>query len=208
MDLEMDQATNREGLSPNASTWLLWILLGTIGWAISLGAKHLLGMPVSAWEMDVPMGILDGLIVGSIVGVFQFLVLARRRYAVLWIPISALGHGAASAAVHLALLSTGCLSWLWQAFGMSAVSFVVGSVYGAVVGIAQWLLVRKWLRRSGMWLVAWVIGAAVGDSLAGLFVVLPIEGIIVLSGAITEAVLGFTFVSLVSDYERHSSAST
>jgi hypothetical protein len=42
---------------------------------------------------------------------------------------------------------------------------VIGAVFGAVVGCAQWIVLRQQYRRAGWWILAMTVGGAVGGAL-------------------------------------------
>ena len=53
---------------------------------------------------------------------------------------------------------------------------VSGAMAGASVGLMQWLILRRQLSRAGWWVLASIVGGAVGFSLAGRFPLNPTVG--------------------------------
>lgn len=125
--------------------WILWVAATTIGLAIALIVRQ--------W------------LVGLIVGVAQWLVLWNRfPKSGLWILATALGFGLAwSPAWNLAItiLSSG-----WGEWRYSIEWPVVLGVTGTIVGLFQWLVLRKWVYRAGWWILASPIASLAGGVLA------------------------------------------
>jgi len=77
-----------------------------------------------------------------------------------WVPASAVTVGAAGVALWPAIWAQ---APAWVVFGALAVGGAVGSVVaGAVVGTAQWLILRRRVHRGGWWVLASAVGLAVG----------------------------------------------
>ena len=112
--------------------WILWIAATTIGLAIALIVRQ--------W------------LVGLIIGLAQWLVLCNRfPKSGWWILATAIGFGLAwSPAWNLAfaILSSGWGNWRY-----SIEWPIVLGVTGAIVGLLQWLVLRRWVYRSGRWIV-------------------------------------------------------
>ena len=112
--------------------WILWIAATTIGLAIALIVRQ--------W------------LVGLIIGLAQWLVLWNRfPKSGWWILATAIGFGLAwSPAWNLAMaiLSSGWGKWRYSIEWPN----VLG-VTGAIVGLLQWLVLRRWVYQSGRWIV-------------------------------------------------------
>ena len=54
------------------------------------------------------------------------------------------------------------------AFGLLVGGAAVGAIGGAVLGVLQWLVLRRQLARAGWWIVASTVGWAVGGAAFGL----------------------------------------
>lgn len=124
--------------------WIQWVLATTVGWM----AGAILGMYLSF--LPGLFGIWDyGYIFGTyaITGLAQWLVLLQRyRQSGWWVLASVIGS---SLAPYARLLG-----------GNGAPDIVNDIMLGATIGIAQWLVLRRWYRHAGWWVL--VSGVAVG----------------------------------------------
>ena len=137
--------------------WLLWVLAGTVGWAVGGGETAFGEYP------SVPNVIVGGYVRlaagGILVGALQWLLLRRQiARAGRWV-LANIG----------AVLIVGAI-----VFGVGAVNADVGWVVGAglsgtLVGVLQWLVLRGQVARAGWWVVAstlgWIAGMPVGGFL-------------------------------------------
>jgi hypothetical protein len=143
---------NANQLNAGRGYWLAWFLISLIGFGI--GA--VLGMPFSygLFPTDpLPAAITFGIVMGATGGYFQWVVLRERiAGAGLWGMASALGLGSAIGAVIAANLEE----------NYAPAVFLIGSVFGVVSGILQWLILRRKLSRAGWWLLANMVGSLVG----------------------------------------------
>jgi hypothetical protein len=110
-------------------------------------------------------------LMGAVIGVFQYLVLRRwLKNPVSWIIVVGLGY------VIAAHVSVPIILWdmyynlalpyeLGRPFQLDEVIF--GAVFGTIMGLAQWLVLRKYFRRAGWWiagsLAGWTLGRLVGE---------------------------------------------
>lgn len=139
------------------SLWLSWLLASTAGGAF-IGA------------MAAPTDFFWFLVMtGLVVGVAQWLVL--RRYlpgAGWWILASALGWFLGT----LVLITTQGITFPITDFlesvirlgGVIWLNVVDGTLYGAVLGVAQWLVLRRHSQYAGWWVLASSIGGAVNGA--------------------------------------------
>lgn len=147
--------------------WLQWVLATVIGSLPGLVvAIAALFVPVMALGMFANFQTLPTWIVvfvsvgsaigaaaaGATVGIAQRIVLRRHgleaRY---WIPAAIVGRAIGGFAVTVLTLTV----W-YGAPGLAGVGVLL--LHGAVVGFAQWLVVRRWARRAGWWVLASAIG--------------------------------------------------
>jgi hypothetical protein len=158
--------------------WLLWVLASTAGWAVG---------DAVGWAVG---GAAFGAAVGAVTGVAQWLLLRRQvRRAGWWILASTAGWAVGLAvgdAVGLAVVDAvgGAMGF---AVGLAVGRAVGGAAVGAVTGVAQWLLLRRQVRRAGWWILASAAGLAVGLAV-GLDVVLDVGNAV--GGAVVGAVIG------------------
>ena len=61
-----------------------------------------------------------------------------------------------------------CSAWLSRPSGLLVGGAAVGAIGGAVLGVLQWLVLRRQLARAGWWIEASTVGWAVGGAAFGL----------------------------------------
>ena len=135
--------------------WLAWFLASVMGYGMGavLGVSFAYGL-FNRDPFDTLMGVILGAVMGLTGGYFQWVVLRERiAGAGLWGLTSALGYGAAMGALIAA-----------DAGENNALAGVVilGSIFGVVSGILQWLILRRKVPRAGLWLLANLLGSLVG----------------------------------------------
>ncbi len=81
--------------------------------------------------------------------------LAVGKFVPLWVIF--VGHGA------LAYALGGRASALGEAVAVYGLLALIGAFGGASVGIAQWLVLRRQVARAGWWVLASIVGFAVGS---------------------------------------------
>ncbi len=146
-------------------SWLAWVTLGEVsGFAVpALVGATVVTAPVA---VQVPALLAAGVVEGAVLGLAQSRVLRRALPAVSpsrWTGATAAGAGVA----WLAGLSPG-YAWDRIAELPPALQVVGGFGLGWVlllsIGVAQWLVLRRVLARSGWWVpataVAWLAGLA------------------------------------------------
>ncbi|MEP7343062.1 MAG: hypothetical protein ABI977_35370 [Acidobacteriota bacterium] len=164
--------------------WLYWVMANGVGEVLGLGVVAAAGVTLalapgqrrdafSILALAVVM-ILAGAFEGVAVGVAQWLVLRRRLPALrwqTWVQASAAG---AFAAWVLGMIP-GTLMKLYAdpaapppkvnhalMYGMAA---LMGAVLGPILGVPQWLALRRHVARSGWWVwanaAAWAVGMPV-----------------------------------------------
>ena len=140
------------------SIWIQWVLATTVGWILGLVLGGELG-------------------IGAFIGIAQWLVL--RRYfsgAGWWVLASGAGWMAG-----WVLITSGVV----VPPGPGPIStMLAGAVFGLTIGAAQWVVLRRWVKLAGMWILLSVPGWTVG-----------IVGLLgpILVGAVTGAITGFAF---------------
>jgi hypothetical protein len=151
--LEREVPMNTNQMNTGRGYWLAWFLATLIG--CGLGA--ILGVSI-AWRFfpagDAANGVTLGIVMGATGGYFQWVVLRERiAGAGLWGVTSALGFGAAMGA--LTATDTG------ENIGIVGV-VILGSVFGVVSGILQWLILRRKVPQAAWWLLANLVGSLIG----------------------------------------------
>ncbi len=136
--------------------WLQWVLATTLGWILG-------------WALGGEIGI------GTVVGIAQWLVLRPLvSQAGWWILASTAGW-----VVAWALIVPGVL--VSPADGIVA-SIVAGAVFGFMLGLAQWFVLRRLVFYAGWWVAASTVGWTI--SLVGI-----LGGTV--AGAVAGVVTGF-----------------
>lgn len=126
---------------------IMWVSANTVGWAVGWPMADVVGGPV-AEAVDLAVGQAVGWAVfGAMVGIAQWSVLRKRvRRSGWWILASTVGWVVGGVVV----------------VGVGAEGSVVGvTALGAVSGAAQWMVLRKRVRRSGWWILVSTVGMAV-----------------------------------------------
>jgi len=207
--------------------WYQWILANAASETVGLGGTLLIGafllfrakqtigaVPAAA------LGVLAGtLIEGSVVGTAQWLVLRRPLKSMrwrAWALATALGACVAwtLGVIPSILLSTapdtgGAAPGEMSDLVVYALAAGMGLVLGPVLGVPQWLVLRRHLPKAGWWVLAnalaWMVGMVVifiGTSF------IPAEGItlpvalllllfVVAAGALVGAVHGLVLIWLL-----------
>ena len=101
-------------------------------------------------------------VAGASLGVAQWLVLRRQlSRAAWWVLASIVGgalYGGAGRAVYGAVFGVVGVA-LGTAVGKPIGLIVFAAVFGASVGVAQWLYLRRKVSRAGWWVLATVVGS-------------------------------------------------
>ena len=155
--------------------WLWWVLASSIGAALGV-AITLMAMAAFGGDDDRVMVVLAPAVAVGI-GMMQWLVLRRHiPQAAWWTLVSITGGligavvigGVASAA--FAILGMDLVTRTMQGTVANVASL---SLYGAGIGLMQWLFLRRHVMQTGWWVLASIIGWAllgvmVGESLESL----------------------------------------
>jgi hypothetical protein len=152
---ESEVRMNENQMNTGRGYWLAWFLASSIGYGMGavLGASFAYGI-FNRDPFNILMGATEGTLMGAIGGYLQWVVLRERIAGTgLWGLTSALGFGSALGALIAA--ATG------ENNAMAGV-MILGSVFGVVSGILQWLILRRKVPRAGWWLLANLLGSLVG----------------------------------------------
>lgn len=165
------------------NVWFQWILANAVGETVGLGGTLVIGglLLFNAQETMgvVPVATLAVLagtfIEGTVVGTAQWLVLRRPikdiRWRV-WVIATAIGAFVAwtLAMIFITFMSTGANSGGAAPAQMSdlmiyALAAVMGFVLGPILGVPQWLVLRRHLPKAGWWVLAnalaWMVGMVI-----------------------------------------------
>lgn len=172
--------------------WLQWLLaniLGTIiGWYVGTEASSAIEESSGLFTIST---FIFTVTLGASVGLAQYLVLRTKIGVNLWILASILGWGVGWPVSRFI--------FLWIAFRLSTLSpgaiplasILGGSLLGLIIGLSQWLILRKWVCRSSEWIIANVVGAALGNTFTiGIFgSTIAIAVFLFISSSITGSIL-------------------
>jgi hypothetical protein len=177
-------------VSPSAGAgggfYLRWILANAAGEAVGLGLTALVGIAAVLYAGKGPgvvvtlvlalSAILAGtLIEGAVVGTAQWLVLRRPLPGISWRSwVVATGAGALVAWTLGMVPSTVYSLRADPSGGATAepsdgvvfgLAFLMGLVLGPVLGLSQWLALRRFVARAALWMpanaLAWAVGMVV-----------------------------------------------
>ena len=146
--------------APDWGMWLWWVVAGVVGWGVGWGLGW---SEVEFMSVDVAAAEYGGVVVGvTVAGVLQWLVLRQRMDRAAWWIVASLVSG---------VVAGGVIYGVGGDAGFSAevatdldVGWVVeAGLYGAVLGVLQWLVLRGQVALSGLWVVASIVGWVVGD---------------------------------------------
>ncbi|NNE35205.1 MAG: VanZ family protein [Rhodothermales bacterium] len=145
---------------PGWRVWFLWLMAGAYGWGQGVYFGWYAGGEPKTLQA-IPNEMLAGyvgLVVGMVlVGALQALVLRRHiDRSIRWV-LASLGASVIAGAVIFGVgVVNPSLGWLGGV-----------SVFGTVVGLLQWLVLRHHVSRAGWWVLAstvgWVAGMPFGD---------------------------------------------
>lgn len=160
--------------------WLAWFLASATGYGMGalLGLFFAYGI-FDRDPFDILMGVTLGTVMGATGGYFQWVVLRERLAgAGLWGLASALGFGLTMGTIIAADIG--------ENYAMAGV--LIGSIFGVVGGILQWLILRRKVSRAGWWLLANLFGSLFGA------IALPIASVIFAVGKWELGVMTFGLV--------------
>ncbi len=125
--------------------WLLWVLTNAVAGAVTLAVT---GALVRAISLNVAVVVaVFGIMIGFALGGAQWLVLrCQVPQAYLWVLASVVG-GAGLIVFGIAM-------------GEATGGPLGGLVIGAVLGIMQWLVLRRWVSQAYIYMPASMIGYA------------------------------------------------
>ncbi|MEM8777316.1 MAG: hypothetical protein AAGF26_00300 [Cyanobacteria bacterium P01_G01_bin.49] len=143
--------------------WLQWAIVTLIGFLLSL-----------VWlEIGEPpdLGTLQGTVGGTIIGLFQALILSRWfPQAWLWILATLIPWGL------MAGSQLGAIGWVAPRTELISVRLTTGMILGGItglwVGLWQWLILRQQFSNSYIWILisglSWSVGLSLGWLVGGL----------------------------------------
>ena len=148
-------------LTRHLTLWLSWLLATTAGGAAIGTLIVLTGSNEIFWSLVAT---------GFVIGVAQWLVLHRYlRGAGWWIPASGFAWVVSFLATSMILGIDPIAEFissvlgLWRAY---VINVVFGTVVGAGLGVAQWLVLRRQTQGAGWWVLACIVGGVINGAAA------------------------------------------
>lgn len=136
-----------EFFPPGCGLWLSWVFANLIGMT--------LGWALGWWISSLVPGIIStatlALTVGLCLGFMQWLTLRGYINSSLWWLASTSVGWLVGFTVGVKLVSS--LGWTGVLFGL-----MVGATTGLILGVLQWLVLRKQVSKAGWWLPISIIG--------------------------------------------------
>ena len=150
-------------------TWIGWTAATTVGLSLGTTVSTLVvgatARPLSPLLGGIIFVLSYGVLIGIVIGLAQCLAIPRRaaRWN-MWILATPLGAGAgyALASVVGEILGNTIDPSLNVVIGEGAIETASGAVVGLGIGFAQWLVLRRGLSHGRWWIVASVVGGALG----------------------------------------------
>jgi hypothetical protein len=143
--------TGSGSLAAGRGFWLTWVLASAAGWAVG-GA---IGAAVGSSREPFVAGFVVVAAGGVLAGMLQSLVLRRQVAAAGWWAVATIG---AMAAVGVLVIAVGVVD-----------AGVGAAASGTVLGVVQWLVLRRRVAQAGWWVLASTVGWVVGGFLSGAF---------------------------------------
>ncbi len=146
--------------APDWGLWLWWVVAGVVGWGVGWGLGW---SEVEFLSVDVAAAEYGGVVVGvTVAGVLQWLVLRRQIARAAWWIVASLVSGVVAGGVIYGV--GGDAGFTAEVARDLDVGWVVeAGLYGAVLGVLQWLVLRGQVALSGLWVLASTVGWIVGD---------------------------------------------
>ncbi len=140
--------------------WLWWVVAGVVGWAAGWGLGW---SEVEFWSVDIAAAEYGGVVVGvTVVGALQWLMLRRQLAGAAWWIVASLVSGVVAGGVIYGV--GGDAGFTAEVTRDLDVGWVVeAGLYGVVLGVLQWLVLRRQVALSGLWVLASTVGWIVGD---------------------------------------------
>ncbi len=152
-----------EPIKPGIGFWLRWVFFTWVGFLASLLFVEIGVRPY--------IGAVQGAIGGAAIGLAQWLAIRERiPRSQGWILASVLSWMAIGGS------SLGALGWIAPRSDFLAVRALHGCLdgilVGALIGLGQWFVLKKYVTRSAWWIVAsaasWAIGLPLGWTIGGI----------------------------------------
>jgi hypothetical protein len=161
--------------------WLWWGLTGLLGFGGGMAIKTAIeiaadlgGFTVALEAIPPPVfGALFGAMLGVSTGLAQWLVLRRRLGGVgAWLPATL-----AALVLFWLLHNAEAFGFAHTPWGLVGQGFGHGAIVGAMLGVAQYFVLRRRLKNAGRWVLisaaSWSIAGAIMHFLLDVALALP-----------------------------------
>ena len=184
---------------------LLWMLGTLIGLMVGLAFMFAgVGAAINN-ASPTAFGGIFGSVLGLACGFAQWLILRKRlENIVVWIVATFLGWG-----IFWSLNMAGLFGEGNGVAGKVLEGLEHGALFGLLLGVFQWLIIRNKLRSAGWWVlvnvVSWSLGAAIGDGVkATLEINAPLE--IILGLLVATILAAFSMAWLIRNDNQQLAA--
>jgi hypothetical protein len=182
---------------PHWEVWRLWVAYTTTGHVVS-------GILIAVVPGKVPGGFavaLIGVVIGlMILGLLQWLILRHLAYGLRWwswmlaTVVGQLGGTSVVSIAVLGSLATGAFGGLGAHIGGQALQLATkvmsGALLGGVEGFAHWMVLRRYFRAAGWWIVAMISAEVLGAA----------ASLVIIQGAVSERRLIVMMTRLTSGF--------
>ncbi len=150
-------ASEKAHPQPGWGFWLLWVLASVVSTTII--------QAVFGVSNDIVSFTLAGAVSGAVIGFVQWLVLRQQIDNAGWWILATVGGRAVGWAASWVMFSVmleamvGAVEWNTSVIAADAAG---AAVSGALIGTAQWLVLRQQLRQAGWWIPATTISRIMG----------------------------------------------
>lgn len=180
-DIQLPKRAPQPGL--RWDTWRAWVLANLVAEALGLGATLLIGIMlfggleslIGAVLVALLAVALGAIVEGSIVGGLQWFVLRRPIPDLRWRAWAVATAAGAGIAWALGMVPSVAMSFVpaqgaqgtTQGFAMAEsvvllLALLMGGALGAILGVAQWVALRRHVPAAGWWVLANAVAWAVG----------------------------------------------
>ena len=171
--------------------WVQWVLANWFGWLVGMGLSWLVSMvvsPLSAGPLRIIGWGVAGALVGSVMGISQYILLRSRPS----LPLS----WRASTWLYATILAWIFNLALISGFGLrEQIGFALtGAIFGISIGISQWFVLQGDYNRAEWWAPVNTLGWMAG--MGALDLLNQAVGFI-LVGAISGAITGIALLLLL-----------
>ena len=183
--------------------WLQWVLASTVGFTLAYEVVRFFG-PFAFYVLFAP----EYALMGVVVGIPQWLVLRQQVPGVgPWVLATVVGFAVGGTLAFVTLVAAGYYD-LDDLVGRAVSPFLLSALFfapiGPVVGIAQWIVLRRRIKAAGWWVLANIVAWVLFGALEGLPAVtkmsyydVRISVISAIGGLLAGAVTGVTLVWLL-----------